>query len=121
MGGDLPMQSSFPPESEGECSMEGERKSKRIDERKRKAIDENSAALSAQTLLLLVQSCKIQVWEKIQGFHPRHPYVSAFWTISTNYTPLTPLIMVHRFTSHFHCDALHWSSPNTSGCFKESK
>ncbi|KAL6478146.1 hypothetical protein MHYP_G00139810 [Metynnis hypsauchen] len=36
---------SFSPESEGECSMDGERKSKRIDERKRKAIDENSAAL----------------------------------------------------------------------------
>ncbi|KAL7870679.1 hypothetical protein SRHO_G00081760 [Serrasalmus rhombeus] len=35
---------SFPLESKGECSMEGEQKSKRIDERKRKAIDENFGA-----------------------------------------------------------------------------
>ena len=34
---------SFRPESKEECSMDGERKSKRINERKRKAIDENSA------------------------------------------------------------------------------
>ncbi|KAL6478145.1 hypothetical protein MHYP_G00139830 [Metynnis hypsauchen] len=50
---------SFSPESEGECSMDGERKSKRIDERKRKAIDENSAG-AAPTLQVALRRANKQ-------------------------------------------------------------